>query len=52
MFRSCSTGYTGSIHMNALGSGHRHTYSHRGQKQFQQTSHTPAKGQHMTGLII
>ena len=35
--------------MNALGGGH--THSHRRQKQFQETSHMPAKGWHVPGLI-
>jgi len=26
MARTCSTSHTGSIHMNALGGGHTHTY--------------------------
>jgi len=40
--------------INSLGGGHTHTHTcrHHGQKQFQETSHTPAKGQHATGLKI
>jgi len=32
------------------GRTHTHPYSYRGQKQFQETSHAPAKGWHVPGL--
>ena len=41
LLRTCSTGYTGSNHMNAPWGEHTHnmhTWRHRGQKQFQETS--------------
>jgi len=28
MIRTCSTGYKGSIHVNALGGRHTHTHTH------------------------
>jgi len=38
--------------INSLGGGdtHTHAYRHRGQKQFQETSHALAFGQHAPGL--
>jgi len=44
--------HTTPLVINSLGGGHTHihTYSHHGQKQFQEASHAPAKGQHMPGL--
>jgi len=38
--------------INNLGGGHTHTYRHCRQKQFQETSRAPAKGQHAPGLKI
>jgi len=48
MIRTCSTGYTGFIHVNFLGGGH--TYLHCKQKQFQETSCATDKGWHMPGF--
>jgi len=59
--KTCLTNHKGSIShhimplvINSLGGGHTHTHtqarSHHGQKQFQETSRVPAKGQHMPGL--
>jgi len=37
--------------INSLGGRHTQAYSHCGQKQFQETSHTLAKGQCVTSCL-
>jgi len=51
MIRTCSTGYTGSIHVNALRGGHTRILT-SWTKAIQETSRMPAFGQHMPGLKI
>jgi len=59
--KTCLTNHKGSIShpitplvINSFGGRHTntHTYSHCGQKQFQETRHVPAKGWHASGLKI
>jgi len=59
--KTCLTNHKGStshhimpLVINSLGGRHTctHAYRHRGQKQFQETSHVPAKSRHAPGLKI
>jgi len=54
MVRNCSTGHIEFINVNALGGRYKDrqtdTYTYCTQKQFQETSHTPAYDWHVPGL--